>query len=119
MIATEPLLLLAALAMATMPLAAAEEYTFTTLLGPRQIRGASDGAGNVARFNRLRGVAVDRAGNLYVADTGNHAIRKVTPDGVVTTLAGYASTADERGSLAGGYADAAGAAARFNSPHRA
>lgn len=66
MIATKPLLLLAALAMATMPQAAAEEYTFTTRVGPRQIRGATDGAGNVARFNLLRGLAVDRAGNLYV-----------------------------------------------------
>jgi sugar lactone lactonase YvrE len=53
-------------------------------------------------------VAVDGGGNLYVADTGNATIRKVTPGGVVTTLAG---TAGLNGSV-----DGTGAAARFGTP---
>ncbi len=51
-------------------------------------------------------MAVDSAGNVYVADTGNHTIRKVTPGGVVTTLAGLAGSS--------GSADGTGSAARFN-----
>ena len=50
--------------------------------------GFRDGQGAVARFNAPSGIVLDELGNLYVADTGNHAIRKVTPDGAVTTLAG-------------------------------
>ena len=54
------------------------------------------------------GVAVDSAGNVYVADTSNHTIRKVTPAGVVTTLAGLAGNS--------GSADGTGSAARFYLP---
>jgi len=50
--------------------------------------GYADGKGAEAKFNRPRGMTIDDAGNLYVADTGNHSIRKVTPDGTVTTLIG-------------------------------
>jgi sugar lactone lactonase YvrE len=57
--------------------------------------GAADGAGMVARFNAPEGIAVDAAGNLYVADTGNQAVRKVTPSGQVSTLA--TQTADAGG----------------------
>ncbi len=47
-----------------------------------------DGTGRHARFRRPSGLAIDRDGVLYVADTGNNAIRRLTPDGQVTTVAG-------------------------------
>lgn len=70
--------------------------------------GSLDGIGSAARFNQPGGVAFDSAGNLYVADTGNATIRKITAAGVVTTLAGDPS--------ARGNVDATGSAARFNHP---
>lgn len=57
-------------------------------------RGSTDGAGTEASFSNPVGIAVDAAGNVYVADAWNSVIRKITPDGVVTTLAG---SADEAG----------------------
>jgi sugar lactone lactonase YvrE len=63
----------------------------------------------VATFNTPRGVAVDITGNVYVADTDNNTIRKITPAGVVSTLAGTAGVPP--GSL-----DGSGAAAQFYSP---
>jgi sugar lactone lactonase YvrE len=80
----------------------------TTLAGTAGMAGSVDGTGAAARFNSPDGVAVDSAGNVYVADTVNATIRKVTAGGVVTTLAG---TAEMAGSM-----DGTGAAARFNSP---
>jgi sugar lactone lactonase YvrE len=80
----------------------------TTLAGVAGVSGSADGTGSAARFSRPHNLAVDGAGNVYVADMNSHTIRKVTTTGVVTTLAGTAG--------APGSADGTGAAARFNSP---
>lgn len=63
----------------------------TTLAGPgaSAAQGTADGTGSAARFNAPRGIAVDLNKNVYVADSNNHTIRRITPAGVVTTLAGY------------------------------
>jgi sugar lactone lactonase YvrE len=79
-----------------------------TLAGLAGSPGSADGTGAVARFNNPGAVAVDKAGNVYVADTGNNTIRKITPAGVVATLAGAAGSA--------GSADGTSSAARFNNP---
>ena len=80
----------------------------STLAGSRGVFLSADGTGSAASFNNPVGVAVDATGNVYVADTFNNTIRRVTQAGVVTTLAG---TAGVRGS-----ADGTGAAASFNNP---
>jgi sugar lactone lactonase YvrE len=82
--------------------------TVSTLAGLPGYPGAADGLGDIARFWNPQGLAVDATGNVYVADTGNQVIRKITPPGGVTTLAGLAGTS--------GTNDGAGLAARFNSP---
>lgn len=82
-------------------------YVFSTLAGVASV-GSADGAGTAACFNQPHAVALDAAGNLFVADTGNNTIRMITPEGVVSTLAGAAG---EPGS-----ADGAGTRARFNDP---
>src|SRR5262249_50680680 len=71
--------------------------------------GFVNGTGSPARFNNPNGIAIDRAGNLLVADISNSAIRKITPGGVTTTFAGTNTS---------GYADGVGASARFSSPSR-
>ena len=81
----------------------------TTLAGSPGIIGSADGTGRTALFNDPWGVAVDNAGNVFVADESNHTIRKVTPMGVVTTFAGRPGVV--------GYADGMGSAARFSQPH--
>ena len=59
-----------------------------TVAGLAGVPGTADGAGSVARFNRPSGVAVGPTGDVFVSDTGNLRIRRVTPTGVVTTLPG-------------------------------
>jgi sugar lactone lactonase YvrE len=78
----------------------------TTIAGS-DMQGKADGTGNQATFFQPGAICVDATGNLYVADTENHLIRKITPAGVVTTIAGTGNT---------GKADGIGTAASFNSP---
>ena len=80
--------------------------TVTTLAGVAVASGSVDGTGANARFLQPRGIATDATGNIFVADSGNHTVRKVTPQGVVTTLAGTAGVS--------GSVDGSGAAARFS-----
>jgi hypothetical protein len=80
----------------------------TTIAGLAGARGYADGVGPAARFNDPSGVAVDAAGTVYVSEYGNHTVRRLTPDGTVTTVAG-------KGGIAGS-ADGAGSQARFDSP---
>ncbi len=71
--------------------------------------GFTDGTGTAARFNQPYGVVVTSTGIIYVADYGNHAIRRIDASGNVTTLAGNGTA---------GFLNAQGAAARFNRPIR-
>jgi sugar lactone lactonase YvrE len=68
----------------------AQPYYISTLAGTAGIAGASDGPAATARFNAPRGVASAPDGSVYVADTGNHTIRRIASDGTVTTVAGQA-----------------------------
>ena len=79
--------------------------TVTSIAG--STRGYADGPGSAARFDTPSGLAIDAAGAIYVADTGNNTIRRVAPDGVVSTLAGAPDA---------GFADGPSSTARFNGP---
>ena len=78
----------------------------TTLAGSG-VSGFADGTGSAAHFHGPQSVAVDSTGTVYVADTYNQRIRKITPAGVVSTLAG---------SGVAGFADGTGGAAQFTGP---
>ena len=86
-----------------------EPYAVSTIAGATPAVGG-DTVGDVKGFNLPSGVAVDSAGNLYVANTNDHTIRKVTSAGLISTLAGAAGSP--------GYADGAGGAALFLSQRR-
>jgi hypothetical protein len=86
----------------------APDGTVTTLAGTAGSPGSNDGTNSTAQFTNPFGIAVDSASNLYVGDSGNQTIRKITPDGVVTTIAGLAGTT--------GNADGSGSEARFDGP---
>lgn len=78
----------------------------TTLAGTGAA-GSADGIGTAATFNHPKGIAVDANGNVYVGDVDNNEIRKITPAGLVSTLAG---------STTAGSADGIGSAASFSAP---
>ena len=85
----------------------AAAYTWTTFAGFAGT-GAADGVGPDAQFYMPRGAAADTNGNVYVADQDNDTIRKITPAGQVSTIAGFPEVP--------GSADGANSAARFNNP---
>ena len=82
--------------------------TVSTFAGTAGLFGSTDAQGAAARFQQTQDATIDSSGNLYVADTTNHTIRKITPTGLVTTFAGLAGTP--------GAINGVGAAARFNQP---
>ncbi len=84
----------------------ADTATLTTFAGSTT-SGSADGTGTSALFYGVSGVAMDSTGNVYVADTNNNEIRKITPAAVVTTLAG---------STTPGSADGSGTTATFDNP---
>jgi len=81
----------------------------STFAGTAGQSGSDDGTGAAARFSNPQGVAADPAGNIYVADTDNSTIRKISSAGEVSTFAGSPGQT--------GAADGTGNAARFNHPN--
>lgn len=83
-------------------------WVVTTLAGSARIGGSTDATGSAARFSQPTGVALDAADNIYVADQTGCLIRKITPAGVVTTLAGSPGSFSNK--------DGSNSVARFNRP---
>ncbi len=81
----------------------------STIAGVSGSVGSTDGAGNIAKFNIPKGIAIDDSGNIFVTDQDNNTIRKISTSGLVSTFAGLA------GSF--GHADGVGNAARFRLPN--
>ncbi len=100
-------LLLAILLLAATATSPAQSLSIRTMAGGSST-GSTNGFGSNARFNHLCGIAADSSGNVYIADTDNHTIRKISPTGLVSLLAGQPGVA--------GRADGPGANARFNAP---
>ncbi|WP_091152189.1 T9SS type B sorting domain-containing protein [Mucilaginibacter pineti] len=82
----------------------ANHYGQTTIFAGNSNSGNADGSGASASFNNPRGLTIDAAGNIYVADRNNNLIRKITPTGTVKTITGF------------GYVDAAGNSVNLSSP---
>lgn len=80
----------------------------TTIAGSPGVAGDTDGTGSAARFNTPEGIAVDSLGNIYVVDSIRHTVRKISPSGVVVTIAGTANVAGENNGL--------GSVATFDTP---
>ena len=83
----------------------------TTFAGTAGVIGSANGTGAAASFNYPEGLARDTANNIYVADTQNNMIRKITPAGVVTTVAGQLGPFGT-----GGYVDGNVSVAMFKNP---
>lgn len=86
----------------------APDGTVSTFAGKGMQSGLVNDRGGAARFNGPRSLTRDAAGNLYVADTDNHCIRKIDPAGSVSTFSGNCATA--------GYKDGPADVAHFNQP---
>jgi len=88
----------------------------TTIAGGAAEPGYADGRGEAARLSAPAGIAVGPSGTIFIADTGNHRIRRISPDGAVSTYAGAATPKDDLGGELGGYLDGPAAAAQFRYP---
>ncbi len=80
----------------------------TTIAGMNDQGGGVDGTGTEARFSFLKGIEVDKSGNIYVVDDGQNTLRKITPEAVVTTIAGVPGNSTDT--------DGNGTNATFNKP---
>lgn len=89
------------------------DMTVTTIAGTG-IAGLQDGPADQAKFNYPRGICLDDTGNLYIGDSWNHRIRKISTDGIVSTYAGGGSVFGVQ--TVGDYVDASDTAARFYTP---
>src|SRR5690242_7202008 len=100
--------LAAAILFGTRGVSNGEEWAWINLTGAPGGRGNANGIGALARFDNPSSVSLDSAGNVYVVDSGNNEIGKITPSGAVSTVAGS--------SFNHGSADGSGQTARFYLP---